>query len=281
MLLERTVHGLTESHSETMTIPIYQVDAFSARVFGGNPAAVCLLDQPRDEQWMQQLASEMNLSETAFLEPAADGYGLRWFTPAVEVDLCGHATLASAHILWSEGHAAENSPLTFHSRSGKLLAELVDGRIQLDFPSKPQEPCEPAEGMLESLGIETPEYVGRNQFDYLVEVKSVDELKRLRPDHQRLATIGVRGVIVTTVSDDSQFDFVSRFFAPGAGIEEDPVTGSAHCCLGPYWQQRIGKDQFRAFQASKRGGVVNVRVAGERTFLSGEACTVFKGTLSC
>lgn len=255
---------------------LLQVDAFTSQAFRGNPAAVCLLDRERDERWMQDVAAEMNLSETAFLlRREDDDYSLRWFTPAVEVALCGHATLASAHALYEE-HGLES--VRFHTKSGILTAERTGNAIELDFPATPEERADAPEGLLESLAIAQPVYVGRNRFDYLVEVASEDEVRALDPDHAQLRRIPVRGVIVTSRS--REFDFVSRFFAPGSGIDEDPVTGSAHCCLTPYWSPKLGKDAMTAFQASKRGGVVRVRLAGDRVKLGGEAVTVLRGELT-
>lgn len=264
-----------------MSTPIYQVDAFSREAFGGNPAAVCILESSRDAAWMQSVAEENNLAETAFVERREDGFGLRWFTPLVEVALCGHATLASAHVLWTEGDVPDDQPIRFHTLSGVLTATRRDFAIELDFPSQDASPADPAPGLLEALGIASPVYVGRNQFDYLVQVESATKLRDLAPDFARLRNIETRGVIVTAESDSTKFDFLSRFFAPAAGIDEDPVTGSAHCCLAPYWQERLGKSELTGFQASPRGGIVGVRVAGERTFLAGEACTVIKGELVC
>lgn len=261
-----------------MGIPIIQADAFTDRPFGGNPAAVCLLPEPREASWMQDVAREMNLSETAFLHPEADGYRLRWFTPAVEVDLCGHATLASAHVLWEAGRLRPDQPARFATRSGPLTAWRQGEWIEMDFPAKPPEPAAAPPGLAAALGI-TPRAVARNQFDYLVEVDSEEVLKALRPDFRQLRAIAARGIIVTSRAASAPYDFVSRFFAPAAGIDEDPVTGSAHCCLGPFWQKQLGRDEFLAYQASARGGVVRVRVAGDRVRLGGQAVTVLRGEL--
>jgi len=256
---------------------IYQIDAFSSEPFRGNPAAVCILDKVRTAEWMQSLAAEMNLSETAFLLRRDDGFALRWFTPSVEVDLCGHATLASAHALWLEGEPG--ALLLFHTRSGLLTAARDGDWINLDFPSTLEKRADPPAGLLESLGVTNPLYVGRNLFDYLVEVDSEETLRALTPDHARLRQIPVRGVIVTTRGTNGEYDFVSRFFAPGSGVDEDPVTGSAHCCLGPYWAPRLGKSDLLAYQASARGGFMRVRVDGDRVMLGGRAVTVFRGEL--
>jgi PhzF family phenazine biosynthesis protein len=262
-----------------MAIRIVQVDAFTLRPFAGNPAAVCVLQEPRAEQWMRDVAREMNLSETAFLVAREDGYNLRWFTPAVEVDLCGHATLASAHVLWEDGHVPEGRQARFHTRSGLLTAERRGDWIELDFPVKIAVPAEAPAELLPALGVAAAKFVGRNAFDYLVEVDSEETVRALSPDHSRLRQVPVRGVMVTARSSRPEFDFVSRFFAPGSGIDEDPVTGSAHTALGPYWAGILGKREFTAFQASARGGVVKVRLQGDRVFLGGQAVTVMAGEL--
>jgi PhzF family phenazine biosynthesis protein len=261
-----------------MSIPLFVVDAFTDRPFAGNPAAVCLLPAWRDERWLHNVAREMNLSETAFLVQRADGFDLRWFTPSLEVDLCGHATLASAHVVWQQKWVSPQQPISFFSRSGLLKAARHGNEIVLDFPLKPEEPCQAPANLVEALGI-TPKYVGRNRLDYLVEAESEAVLRALAPDFKKVATVPVRGVIVTCRSSEPRFDFVSRFFAPAAGIDEDPVTGSAHCCLGAFWSQRLGKSELVAYQASARGGVVRVRVAGDRAFLGGQAVTVTAGKL--
>jgi len=261
-----------------MTIPLFHVDAFADQPFSGNPAAVCLLPGWRDDRWLQAVAAEMNLSETAFVVQNAADFDLRWFTPKVEVDLCGHATLASAHVLWQQGLAQANAEIRFSTRSGILKAARQGDDIELDFPLKPEETAGPPPGLTEALGV-TPTYVGKNQFDYLVEFETEAVLRALAPDFKRLATIPVRGVIVTSRSADPKFDFVSRFFAPASGIDEDPVTGSAHCCLGDFWRKRLGKSEFLAYQASARGGVVKVRVTRDRAILGGKAVIVAKGEL--
>ncbi len=259
---------------------LLQVDAFTSQAFRGNPAAVCLLDGERDAQWMQNVAAEMNLSETAFLLPLGSDFSLRWFTPATEVALCGHATLASAHALWEEQILAPTDVARFHTKSGLLTAERRGDRIELDFPATLEERAEPPAGLLESLGISDPLYVGRNKFDYLVEVASEEIVRNLNPDHAQLRKIEVRGVIVTSRATETDADFVSRFFAPGSGIDEDPVTGSAHCCLTPYWSTRLGKEEMTAYQASPRGGYVYVQLAGDRMKLRGHAVTVLRGELN-
>jgi PhzF family phenazine biosynthesis protein len=261
-----------------MTQTIIQVDAFTTEPFTGNPAAVCVLPEPAAEGWMQQVAREMNLSETAFLDPAEDGFNLRWFTPAAEVDLCGHATLAAAHVLWEIGHLPLDTPARFFTKSGLLTARRQADWIELDFPAEPEAAVEPPPALLEALGVR-PTYVGKNRMDYLVEIDSQETLVDLQPNLNLLTAFPHRGTIVTSRADSAQYDFVSRFFAPQLGIDEDPVTGSAHCCLGPFWSKRLGKDELVAYQASARGGVVRVRVRGDRVILGGQAVTVLRGEL--
>ena len=261
-----------------MSIPLFHVDAFTEQPFRGNPAAVCILPQQRDAPWLQSVAAEMNLAETAFLERRTDGFSLRWFTPKVEVDLCGHATLAAAHVLWHEGHVPPTKPILFHTRSGILSATQNDGDIHLDFPLTPEEPAPAPAGLADSLGVPWA-YVGKSCFDYLLEIDSEATLRRLKPNFSLLATLPIRGLIVTSRSGRPEFDFVSRYFAPAAGIDEDPVTGSAHCCLASYWRKKLNKSEFTAYQASARGGVVRVRISGDRTILGGRAVIVAKGTL--
>ena len=254
------------------------VDAFADRPFTGNPAAVVPLTKWRDDDWLQNVAMEMNLSETAFFVPIENGFQLRWMTPKVEVDLCGHATLATAKVIGQLGLVKEGEAIRFESRSGTLTARLVADQIELDFPLKPEEATTAPGGLLEALGANT-KYIGKNAFDYLVEVESESVVRKLTPDFNRLASVGCRGVIVTARSDDPRFDFVSRFFAPGAGIDEDPVTGSAHCCLAGFWSKRLSKTKFVAYQASARGGVINVELLGDRVLLGGQAVIVAHGEL--
>ncbi len=261
-----------------MPVPIVQADAFTAKPFAGNPAAVCLLPAARDDVWMQNVAREMNLSETAFLVRESDGFHLRWFTPAVEVDLCGHATLASAHVLWEDGHLAAGEQARFRTRSGRLTADKRGDWIEMDFPVKAEEPAEPPPRLGEALGAAL-KYVGRNKFDYIVEVESEALLRSLKPIFPLLSEIPVRGVIVTARAEAGGFDFVSRFFAPASGVNEDPVTGSSHCCLAPFWAKRLGKTEFLAYQASARGGVLRLRLNGERVLIAGQAVTVLRGEL--
>ncbi len=261
-----------------MNVPILQIDAFTTKPFTGNPAAVCILPQQRDDPWMQNVAREMNLSETAFLLRQADGFQLRWFTPAVEVDLCGHATLASAHALWERGDLKPTAQARFYTKSGILTAERKGDWIEMDFPAKPEESAAEPEGLAQALGVQI-QYLGKNQFDYLVEVSSEEILRSLNPDFARLGTLPVRGVMVTTLSSLPGYDFVSRFFAPRVGVNEDPVTGSAHCCLGPFWGKRLQKNELIAYQASPRGGEVRLRLQGARVALAGQAVTILRGEL--
>ena len=261
---------------------IVQVDAFTTQPFTGNPAAVCLLPEPRDDGWMQNVAREMSLSETAFLHHEDDGFGLRWFTPATEVDICGHATLASAHVLWEDGHLKPEEQARFHTARGLLTADRAGDWIELDFPAEPEEEdassSELARALVATLRV-VRRHIGKNRVDYLVEVGSEAEVRSLRPDLSLLREIPTRGVIVTSRASTPGFDFVSRFFAPRVGVNEDAVTGSAHCYLGPYWGQRLGKSEMLAYQASARGGIVRVRLAGDRVRLGGQAVTVMRGEL--
>jgi PhzF family phenazine biosynthesis protein len=261
-----------------VALPLFQIDAFTSEAFAGNPAAVCLLPAARDEAWMQNVAREMNLAETAFLVPQDDGFRLRWFTPTVEVDLCGHATLASAHVLWESGRLARSMTARFHTKSGVLTATPVGDWIELDFPATPATPTGTPAALADALGA-TPIYVGESRFDYLVEIDSEHLVRTLRPDLGYLRTLPNRGVIVTSRADTAGVDFVSRFFAPAAGIDEDPVTGSAHCALAPYWSDRLGKSEFVAHQVSSRGGVLHLTLDGSRVRIRGQAVTVFRGEL--
>ncbi len=261
-----------------MGLHLFQIDAFTDRPFAGNPAAVCLLSGPRSDGWMQAVAREMNLSETAFLSArgdAAEGFDLRWFTPRVEVDLCGHATLASAHHLFERGHLAPTGTARFHTRSGLLTARRGDGGwIEMDFPSRPPRPLEPPELLRAALG-EEPRWTGTDGDDLLVLVADEGAVRHLRPDLAALERLPARGVIVTAAAEPGRgYDFVSRFFAPAVGVDEDPVTGSAHCCLGPFWSERLGRADLVARQVSARGGTLRVRPRGDRVLLSGQAVTV-------
>lgn len=258
-----------------MTLAIYQVDAFTDQPFKGNPAAVCILPAPADETWMQNVAAEMNLSETAFLVQWGERFDLRWFTPSIEVELCGHATLASAHVLWESGRLAAGQTAIFDTLSGELTVERKSWGIEMDFPGRVETSAQAPAGLLEALGVEA-KYVGRHNSEFLVELRDEAMVREAAPDFQRLKALPVRSVILTSRSDDARFDFVSRFFAPQAGVDEDPVTGSAHCMLGPYWGKRLGKDRMLAYQASRRGGVVHVGLAGERIKIGGQAVTVMQ-----
>ncbi|GAB4525716.1 MAG: PhzF family phenazine biosynthesis protein [Pleurocapsa sp.] len=259
---------------------VIQVDAFSDRAFQGNPAAVCVLTEPQEDVWMQLVAREMNLSETAFLIKQENGYNLRWFTPATEVPLCGHATLASAHTLWTEGYVATQEEIHFHTLSGLLIARFNDRWIELDFPANFSQPTTPPSELQAVFEIPFKE-VYLNSLGYLIEVESADLVRQLQPNFSLLKTLPIANAIITSLAEkDSEYDFVSRFFAPGLGIDEDPVTGAAHCCLAPFWRERIKKDEMLAYQASPRGGVVKINyTGGDRVLLSGQAVTVMQGEL--
>ena len=261
-----------------MGYSIFQVDAFTDRPFRGNPAAVCLLPEPQDDIWMQQVAREMNLSETAFLEAREDGFNLRWFTPVIEVDLCGHATLASAHVLWETERLRHSEHAKFHTKSGLLTAEYKDNLIELNFPALYEVPAIPPDELIAALSI-TPIYTGKFGEKYLIEVGSEAEVRRLKPDFQALKALKERGVVITSTASSSKYDFVSRYFAPWVGIDEDPVTGSNHCCLGPFWGNRMNKRQLTAYQASERGGILQLRLEDDRVCLGGHAVTVLSGEL--
>ncbi|MEM8829816.1 MAG: PhzF family phenazine biosynthesis protein [Cyanobacteria bacterium P01_G01_bin.19] len=259
---------------------IIQVDAFTNRLFQGNPAAVCVLKSIREDVWMQSVAREMNLSETAFIVKQEEGYGLRWFTPTTEVPLCGHATLASAHVLWTEGYASTGQEILFHTKSGLLIAKYQDDWIELNFPANRSQDIPPITKLQDALGtrIKTFAY---NSLGYLVEVNSPLQVEELKPNLALIAQLPISAVIVTSQANtDSKYDFVSRFFAPGLGIDEDPVTGAAHCCLAPYWRDRLQKDDFFAYQASNRGGELKIHYnGGDRVLLQGQAITVMRGEL--
>jgi len=262
------------------TTPCFQVDAFTSRAFRGNPAAVCLLDKGRTAKWMQDVAAEMNLSETAFVVPLKSGFRLRWFAPVCEIDLCGHATLATAHVLWSEGIAPTDSALRFQTRSGELAARQRGRGIELDFPARPQlRGAVPEAALTAALGAR-PKNVCRVADDFVFEVASEAAVRRVNPDYAALAKVKMRGVIVTA-KGSGRHDFVSRWFGPRTGVDEDPVTGSAHCALAPYWGERLGKTKMRGFQASPRGGEVEVEQVDDRVLLRGRAVTVMRGQLTC
>ncbi len=259
-----------------MNLNIFTVDAFTDKPFAGNPAGVCVLDSPIDEDLMKKIAFEMNLSETAFLQKKDDGsYSLRWFTPSVEVDLCGHATLASSHILWETGKEDKSSQLRFQTRSGLLKANFKNGEIELDFPLIESKPVDIPEKLVKVLGVK-PVNLVKTEWNYLAELDSEETVRNLDPDFGLMKSLEAWGTIVTAKASMSGFDFVSRFFAPDKGINEDPVTGSAHCALAPYWMGKTGKTSFKAYQASERGGILGVRIEGNRVSLTGKAVTVFE-----
>jgi len=262
-----------------MKIPIYTVDAFTDKPFSGNPAGVCPLEKAIDDKSMQQIASEMNLSETAFLQKKKDGsYDLRWFTPAVEVDLCGHATLASSHILWETGREDKSSTLQFHTGSGLLKADYYKGEIGLDFPLIESKKIEIPEALTKALGVR-PVNLHKTKWYYIAEFDSEDTVRKVKPDFALLQSLESWGTIITARSSMPGYDFVSRFFAPAKGVPEDPVTGAAHCALGPYWMDKLGKDALKAYQASARGGTVGVKITKDRVLLTGFAVTVLSGTI--
>jgi PhzF family phenazine biosynthesis protein len=261
---------------------LFQVDAFASKPFHGNPAAVCIPDVQKDEGWMMYVAAEMNLSETAFLSTQSDGYGLRWFTPTKEVSLCGHATLASAHILWEEGLVSDRHEIHFNTLSGLLIAKRSGKLIQLDFPARIVEPTESNVSINEALGatpVSTNRYAVPNGTIYLLEYQSETIVRGLKPDFKRLSETDGRAIIVTGKSDSDEQDFVSRYFAPAVGIDEDPVTGSAHCYLAPYWSAKLGKTDLIGFQASQRNGYVRCKHDKDRVYLEGSAVTISKGAL--
>jgi PhzF family phenazine biosynthesis protein len=256
-----------------MTVPIIHVDTFVDKGFRGNAAAVCILSGPAESSWMQSIARKINVSETAFFYRKSDGFNLRWFSPLVEVDLCGHGTLAVTHVLREQGYFTGQSTARFRTRSGLLTARLQGEWIELDFPSLPQHETAPPVELREALGVPMT-YVGTDGDDYLVELDSEDAVRTLRPNVSMLSHIQARAIIVTSQASSSGYDFVSRVFAPRLGIDEDPVTGSAHCCLGPFWMAKLRKEELIAYQASSRGGVLRLRMNGERLSLSGKAVTV-------
>lgn len=263
-----------------MAMELYQVDAFTKEPFRGNPAAVCLLTEPKPDEWMQAVAAEMNLSETAFLLAEGDqpGWRLRWFTPATEVDLCGHATLASARVLFERQPELRSGALTFKTRSGELQARWLEGAIELDFPAMEPEPLEVESDISDILGFQPVDAAYDGNY-FLFEAPNAAAIRTAKPDFIALAEGQTPEVIITARSDQPEFDFISRFFAPQLGINEDPVTGSAHCLLAPYWAEKLEKNEFSAYQASARGGVLRVRLEGDRVRISGEARIVLKGDL--
>lgn len=268
---------------------IYHVDAFSSVAFSGNPAGVCPLEAPAPEEWMQQLAAEVNASETAFTHPLADGsYRLRWFTPTSEVDLCGHATLAAAHVINSAEHypgrtvrLTPDERIRFSTNSGKLSAVVTETGITLDFPATPASAIPAPTSLARALGGTVPTWTGTSQFDLLVELADCDAVRSVAPDFNALTAMPYRGVIVTAAAEpSSDADFISRFFAPNVGVPEDPVTGSSHCTLAPFWTQRLGRKRLLGHQASQRGGYVGVELRGNRVGLHGQAITVFTSELA-
>jgi PhzF family phenazine biosynthesis protein len=263
-----------------MTIAFAQVNAFTRRASGGNPAVVCRVAEWPLRAWMQEVAAEMNAGATVFVRRVENDIEMRWFSPTVELDICGHGTLAAAHLLWEIGDADPAQPMTFQTRAGALSAAREEGRIVLDFPALVDQPAEPPGALLPALGLTDARYVGRNRFDYVVEVDGEQVVRDLRPEISTLAGIETRGVIVTSRAADADTDFVSRFFAPAAGIAEDHATGSAHCCLGVFWSTRLGKTRLVARQLSPRGGSFVIDVAGDRVRLGGEAVVVSEGRLT-
>jgi PhzF family phenazine biosynthesis protein len=258
---------------------IYIVDAFTDKAFAGNPAAVYVMTEPLPDERMQLIAREFNLSETAFLLPEGEGYKLRWFTPTTEVELCGHATMASAHILYETGRITKDKVVRFYTLSGELRAKYIDGSIELNFPEEAPQETEMPDYLAESLDIENWKYVGKNRFDYIIELGNEQDIRSLTPNFSLLAQIPARGIIVTAAGSSGNYDFISRFFCPNVGINEDPVTGSAHCCLVPYWQRKLGKEKMRAYQASERGGEMEVYTKEGRVFMQGKAVTVIESLL--
>lgn len=256
---------------------IYQVDAFTNKPFKGNPAAVCILSELKDDSWMQNVANEMNLSETAFLYKEKEGYNLRWFTQKQE-DLCGHATLASAYVLWETQRVSKDEEISFNTKSGLLTAKKNEEWIELNFPTEAEKEVEAPDMLIKALGIK-PKYTGRNRLDFLVEVESEEVVRNIRPDFKLLENVKTRGVIVTSKSSSKKYDFISRFFTSEVGTNEDPVTGSAHCCLAPFWEKKLNKNEFLAYQASERGGIIKVRLEKDRVYLSGKAVMILDGRL--
>ena len=262
-----------------MNIKLFTVDAFTDKPFKGNPAGVCILDNELTEAQMKNIAFEMNLAETAFVQRKGDIYSLRWFTPDSEVDLCGHATLATSHILWQTGLHDKSKSISYDTRSGILKANRVDGKIELDFPVDLEHPVNIPDELIRTIGVK-PVYLGRAKWSYLAELDSEETVRKIKPDFVIMETLEAWGLIITARSSTKEFDFVSRFFAPRKGVPEDPVTGSAHCILGPYWMKKLGKNEMIAYQASKRGGILGVKVDGERVKLTGNAITMLDAKLN-
>lgn len=262
-----------------MKLPIFLVDTFTDTPFSGNPATVCILPKPFDANWMQLVAKEISQCETAFLWRQTDSFSLRWFTATTEIDGCGHATLASAYVLWEYGFVDPKEIVRFNTKSGLLTAAKKSGWIELDFPPNLAQPADGPEDLIEGLGVK-PVYVGRTPSDYLVVVDSAATVRNVVPDFDRLSKLSTEGIIITSIADSNEYDFISRCFEPSIGINEDPVCGIAHCCLGPYWAEKLGKHEFAAYQASQRGGVVRVRWDGYRVYLMGKATTILRGELT-
>lgn len=261
-----------------MVTRIFQVNAFTDKLFSGNPAGVCILSEPKSGEWLQSVAKELNFAETAFLLGEGDGFRLRWFSPATEIDLCGHATLASAHILWELGHLKPEHAARFATRSGLITATKKNDWIEIDLPADPAREVKKTDLIANALG-RVPLYVGKNRFDYLAEVETEKTLRELKPDLSLIKKIAPRGLIVTSLAESGEYDFALRFFAPAAGIDEDHVTGSAQCCLAVFWKERLNKNEFSAYQASPRGGFMRVSVAGERVAVRGRAVTFLSGDI--
>ncbi|MFJ8260663.1 PhzF family phenazine biosynthesis protein [Rummeliibacillus sp. NPDC094406] len=255
------------------------INTFTEQPFKGNPAAVCYLSEEKESNWMQQIAKEINLPTTAFINFLNNKYYLRWFTPTTEIPICGHATLASSYFLWEKGLFDKEKSITFQTKSGVLEAQLIDDWVQLQFPTMIQERTIAPDLLIRALGV-NPTYVGKNKLDYLVEVESEDVVRNLKPNIDLITQLGVRGVIITSKSNTNEFDFVSRFFSPSQGINEDFVNGSSHCCLGPYWKDKFKKNDLTAFQASERGGILKLRVLDDEVLVSGKAVTIFEGKLT-
>jgi PhzF family phenazine biosynthesis protein len=264
-----------------MKLPIFTVDAFTNEPFKGNPAAVCILKEEIPTSLMQSIAFELNLAETAFVlkEKDSDTFSLRWMTPNSEVDLCGHATLATSHTLWQQGICKISDVINYNTRSGLLTAKNENGKITLDFPAIPQKKIEYPPELIDAIGGVVPKYVGMTKWNYIIELESERDIINLKPNFDIMLTLPGWGTIITAKADMNGYDFISRFFAPEKGIQEDPVTGSAHCALAPYWQSRLGKDSFLAYQASERGGTLEIKIEGDRVMLTGDAVTVISGEI--
>lgn len=261
-----------------MPHPLYMVDAFADKPFTGNPAGVCILDGPVDNPWMQNVAMEMNQAETAFVYPLQEGFSLRWFTPTAEVDLCGHATLATAHVLWETLLLPHEKQAVFETKSGRLTCTRNRDVIEMDFPAEPAHAVDVEERVIESIEAH-PVWFGKNRMDYLIELLDEDDVRNLKVDMSALADLEARGFIFTAPCRSTGADFVSRFFAPSVGVPEDSATGSAHCCLGPYWAEKLERDTLMGYQASARGALIGVSVNGDRVTLRGKAVTTVKGEL--